>query len=96
MSENTRFEKTFIVNRPYVIATKQSSFIGGVSNRILLPLGLLSTIGTFYITPWMIPIFFGHFIFEIVLHYALKITLTDLCRILWKAAFGKTTAVVRN
>lgn len=88
--------KTRIIQRPYVIGTKKSSFIGGVSNRILLPLGLFSTIGSFHVSMWIIPFFFGYFIFEIILKYSVKLTLTELFKLLWKAAFGKTKVTVRN
>lgn len=95
MSDNQFIEEK-VFKRAHVVATQKSSFIAGVSNRILLPLGLLSTIGTFYISIWMIPIFLGYFLFEIVLHYALKMTLTDLGRTIWKVFFGKSRAVARN
>lgn len=91
-----QFQEEQIFKRAYVIASQKSTFIGGVSNRILLPLGLSSILGSFYISIWMIPIFIGYFLFEIVLHYALKMTLTDLLKTIWKAFFGTTRPVARN
>lgn len=90
------FKEQAIVKRAHVIATEKSSFIGGVSNRILLPLGLSSILGTFYISILMIPIFFAYFLFEIVLHYALKMSLKDLLRTLWRVSFGTSRPVARN
>ena len=92
----TEFKEQAIVKRAHVIASQRSTFIAGVSNRILLPLGLCSILGTFYISIWMIPIFLAYFLFEIVLHYALKMNLRDLLRTLWRAFFGTSRPVARN
>lgn len=93
---NNAFKEEQVFKRAFVIASQKSHFIGGVSNRVLLPLGLSSILGTFYISVWMIPIFIGYFLFEIVLHYGLKMSLRDLLRTIWRAFFGTSRPVARN
>lgn len=95
MSDVT-IDKIVIIKRPHAIASKKSSFIAGVSNRVLVPLGFLTMLGSMYIGFWLVPLFIAYFILEIVLKYAIQLTMKELLRTLWKATFGKSKLTNRN
>lgn len=93
---NISIDKIVIIKRPHVVASKKSTFIAGVSNRILIPLGFLTMLGSMYIGFWLIPLFIAYFTLEIVLKYAIGLTMKDLLRTIWKACFGKSKLTTRN
>jgi hypothetical protein len=96
MADNVQLETTEITLRAHAIASKRSTFLFGTSNRLLLPLILMSAFtlpnGHYSIFILALIIFF----LEIVLRYMMKMTMKEAIFGVTSAAFGSKRKPVRN
>lgn len=92
---NINIEEKEQIKRIEAIASKKSS-IFGVSNRLILPLFLpaifFSVNGSFF---WGL-LFISIVIIEIVLRYVIKLTITEMATVIWRAFFWKEKKCVKN
>jgi hypothetical protein len=96
MASNVQIDTSVITKRPQSIASKESTFSFGVSNRLLLPSAFCALFFSFNVSFWFAVSFFVILLIEIVLTYVVKLTLQETFTTLWAAMFQSQRKSIRN
>jgi hypothetical protein len=93
---NIDIKESVSIKRVEAMGSRESHFILGVSNRILIPLGFFAMILSINVSYLWAVAFILFFIMEIVLRYVLKMTLTEMMKVFWRAFFRSERKSVKN